>query len=505
MIAVIDFGSQYTHLICRRIRELGAPSEVFPYCDELPSGKKIDGIILSGSPAALGKTKAPLPADDIFARGAPILGICYGMQVIAKMLGGKIVSCSSREYGETKLNLLEKGALFRGFPASIKVWMSHFDRVGEVPGGFKVLARTRTVPVAAMGDASRKIYGLQFHPEVTHTEKGLKILDNFIKLCGAERSWKLGEWVENEIKRVKSEVGRGKVIMALSGGVDSTVASVIIKRAVGTSFYPIFVDHGLTRWKDLERINNVVSKKMGIKVRCVDAADRFIEALKGVRDPEKKRKIIGREFINVFQEEAAKIPGVTHLAQGTLYPDVIESACARSGAAPIKSHHNVGGLPESLNLKLVEPFRFLYKDEVRRIGLLEGVPEEIVHQHPFPGPGLAVRIIGEINRKRINILRKADQIMDEELKKAGLYYGLWQAFPVFLPVRSVGVMGDTRTYGNVIALRCVESKEAMTASWAPLPHSVLGAVSTRIVNEIKGINRVVYDITNKPPGTIEWE
>lgn len=502
MIIIIDFGSQYTHLICRRVREHGVKAEIYPYSKPVHLKDNIQGIILSGSFSSIADIDSLQPDKKIFSLNVPVLGICYGMQVMAEMLGGKVTRKDNREYGETKLKILEKNNLFSGFPSSIKVWMSHYDRVEKLPEGFTVLAHTKSIPIAAMGDKKRNLYGIQFHPEVFHTRMGNEVFSNFLfKICKAKKDWNLKKWIDYKIDEIRKEVGRGKVIMALSGGVDSSIASVLIKEAAGEHFYPIFVEHGLTRLKDKKRIREILIKKMGLKVKIVDCEERFLKALKGVKDPEKKRKIIGREFVKVFIEEADKISGITHLAQGTLYPDVIESA----KSSVIKTHHNVGGLPESLKLKLIEPFRLLYKDEVRIIGKQLGVPDEIINQHPFPGPGLAVRIIGTINKKKINIVRTADVIIEEELKKAGIYYKLWQAFAVFLPVKTVGVMGDMRTHENVIALRLVESKDAMTANWARIPHRVLSEISTRIVNEIKGINRVVYDITNKPPGTIEWE
>ncbi len=508
MIIIVDFGSQYTHLICRRIRDLGVKAEIYPYNARFPlDNSELSGIILSGSPASLGEEGHPVPPAAIFTIGKPVLGICYGMQVMAKMLGGKVGRKDNREYGEARLRILnsEKG-LFKRMPSNIKVWMSHYDRVEKLPSGFEVTGRTGSIPIAAMGDSKRKFFGIQFHPEVIHTEKGDDIFSNFLfNVCRAKKDWNLTKWIENAIDEIKKEVGRGKAMMALSGGVDSSIASVLIKKALGKKFYPVFVDHGLTRWKDRKKIDDILIGKMGQDVRVVECEERFLKSLKGVRDPEKKRKIIGREFVGVFTSEAKKLKGITHLAQGTLYPDIIESARAGTKSAVIKTHHNVGGLPKSLKLKLVEPFKSLYKDEVRVIGKKLGVPEEIINQHPFPGPGLGIRIIGAVNKKRIDILRKADVIVEEELKKAGIYYKLWQAFPVFLPVKTVGVMGDMRTHENVIALRLVESRDAMTANWAKVPHGVLSKMSTRIVNEIAGINRVVYDITNKPPGTIEWE
>lgn len=507
MIIIIDFGSQYTQLICRRVRESGVRSEIYPYNKPVPvKSAGVQGIILSGSPASLEGKGFPLPPKGIFKLGIPILGICYGLQVMVKMMGGEVGRGKAREYGETRTEIIDKSSLFFGMPSFIKTWMSHYDCVKKLPYGFSVLAKTGNMSVAAAGNKKMDLYGLQFHPEVIHTEMGEKIISNFLfRVCRCRKDWNLGKWIEDKVSEIKRDVGKGKVIMALSGGVDSSVASILIQKAIGSRFYPVYVEHGLTRWKDKEVIEKILVRKMGLGVRIVNAEEKFLSCLKGVRDPEMKRKIIGREFINIFMREAKKLPGVTHLAQGTLYPDVIESAGAGAGSARIKSHHNVGGIPKSFKLKLVEPLRWLFKDEVREIGKKLGIPGEIIRRHPFPGPGLGIRIIGAVNRRRIDALRRADMIVEEELKKAGIYYDLWQAFPVFLPVRTVGVMGDMRTYENVIALRLVESKDAMTANWAKVPHNVLSNISTRIVNEVPGINRVVCDITNKPPGTIEWE
>ncbi|MFC2092149.1 glutamine-hydrolyzing GMP synthase [Elusimicrobiota bacterium] len=507
MIIVIDFGSQYTHLICRRIRESGVSAEILSYTEKLPSDlDRVSGFVLSGSPASLWENNSPRPDPAVFGSGKPVLGICYGMQVMAAMLGGKVERKDNREYGEARLTVSHKGSLFNGLTESFRVWMSHYDRVSVLPAGFKTCACTRTIAIAGMSDEKRRLYGIQFHPEVAHTEYGRKILSNFIfRICRSPKNWDLSEWIELQVKSIRRSAGKGKVIMALSGGVDSGIASVLIKKALGKRFFPVFVDHGLTRIKDRKKIKDIFIDRLGLDVKIVDCEDVFLKALKGVRDPEKKRKIIGRLFIKVFMDEARRITGITHLVQGTLYPDVIESARAGTSSAVIKTHHNVGGLPSKMKLKLIEPFRMLYKDEVRDIGRKLGVPEAVINQHPFPGPGLGIRIIGAVNKKRIDILRKADVIIEEELKKAGLYYKLWQAFGVFLPVRTVGVMGDKRTHENVIALRFVRSVDAMTAQWARIPHKVLSDISTRIVNDVHGINRVVYDITNKPPGTIEWE
>lgn len=483
-------------------------SKIYSYGAAQPAKPKKDvkGVILSGSPSSLHRKNPPMPDRKLFNWNVPILGICYGMQAMAKLPGGEITRANKREYGETSLKILKKDSIFSGIPDTINVWMSHYDTVKKPPSGFTVLARTKNIPVAAMVDRKKNFYGLQFHPEVSHTQMGKKILSNFLfKVSKCSKDWNFSDWINSEIQRIKKEVSTGKVLMALSGGVDSSVASVLIQRALGKRFYPVFVDHGLTGAGDIRRIKDVLIKQMGLRVRMLNEGSRFLRCLKGVRSPEKKRKIIGREFINVFLEEARKISGITHLAQGTIYPDIIESAADGENSCKIKTHHNVGGLPASLKLKILEPLKMFYKDEVREIGRKLGIPEELIKQHPFPGPGFGIRIIGAVNKERVDILRKADEIITDELKKSGIYYNLWQAFAVFLPVKTVGVMGDKRTHKNVIAIRCTESKDAMTANWAHIPHSVLGKISTRIVNEINQINRVVYDLTNKPPGTIEWE
>ncbi len=510
MIAVFDFGSQYTWLISRRIREMGVKSEVFPYTDIKRILKKrndITGIILSGSPASIDEKNPPVIDKSILGFKKPVLGICYGMQMLTELLGGTVGPGDKREYGETKLFVKTGSKLFAGIKQKkFIVWMSHYDTVKKIPKGFKITSATDTIPAASVENVKRNIYMVQFHPEVSHSKNGTKILKNFVfNICKSKKDWDLSKLLKNKIKEIKEQVGDGKVIVALSGGVDSSVAAVMVERAIGNRLYPVFVDTGLIRYGDVERINNVLIRQMGINVKIVDAKKRFFKKLKNITNPERKRKIIGHEFIKVFEEESKKITGITHLVQGTLYPDVIESAGAGTKSVVIKSHHNVGGLPDKMKLELVEPLRDLFKDEVRKIGKKLGMPDDILYQHPFPGPGLAIRILGDVTEYRLNIVKEADRIVEEELKKAGVYYKLWQGFAVLLPIKTVGIMGDKRTYDNVIALRMVESTDAMTSNWAKVPHSVLGRISSRIVNEIDGVNRVVYDLTNKPPATIEWE
>ncbi len=506
MIAVIDFGSQYTQLIARRIRELGIYSEIFPPTiptDKIPPEAR--GIILSGGPASVHDEKAPRCSSQILQMGIPILGICYGMQLITHMLGGVVERSSKREYGYAELEVLDHSDIFKGLPKRFQVWMSHGDRILEMPPGFEAIARTANSPIAAFRNRERKIFGLQFHPEVAHTSHGTEILENFsVGICGAPRNWNMEDFVQKTIEEIRERVKDAKVICALSGGVDSSVVTVLMHRAIGDNLIPIFVDNGLLRKNEARNVLETM-KKLGVKVHFVDASERFLEALKGVTDPEKKRKIIGELFIRVFEEEAKKFQGVKFLAQGTLYPDVIESVSVWGPSATIKSHHNVGGLPERFDFELIEPLRFLFKDEVRKIGKILGIPDRIINRHPFPGPGLAIRVVGEVTKEKLDILREADAIVVEEIKGAGLYEKLWQAFAVLLPVKSVGVMGDERTYEYVIAVRAVESVDGMTADWAKLPYEVLQRISNRIINEVHGVNRVVYDISSKPPSTIEWE
>ena len=505
-IVVINFGSQYVQLIARRVRELNVYSEILPWDTPVEEIKKRNpkGIIFSGGPASVYAKDAPLPDRGIYELGIPILGICYGLQVLAHQLGGKVAPADKHEYGRATLKILNEDKLFKGLPKEFQVWMSHADKVVELPPGFEVLAVSDNAPYAAVADLRRDFYGVQFHPEVTHTQHGTDIIANFVfEVAKAEKNWFMEDFIGEQIRKIRETVGDKKVIAALSGGVDSTVAAVLTYKAIGDQLIPIFIDHGLLREGEREEVEKAL-KGLGLPLRVIDASDIFLERLKGVEDPEEKRKIIGHTFIEVFEREAKKYPDVEFLLQGTLYPDVIESAGVK-GAAKIKSHHNVGGLPERMNLKLLEPLRDLFKDEVRKLGKLLGIPDEILQRHPFPGPGLAIRILGPVTREDLNLLRKADKIFIEELKRWGLYNKVWQAFAVLLPVKTVGVMGDVRTYERVVALRAVDSSDGMTADWSRLPYDFLDHVMRRIINEVRGINRVVYDITSKPPGTIEWE
>lgn len=509
IVAIMDFGSQYTQLIARRVRECEVYCEFFDYDtpaeDLLKRGVK--AIILSGGPASVNDSRAPLPDPGIFRLGLPILGICYGMQLIGKMLGGKVGPSAAREYGHARLEVLDENTIFEGLGRHLAIWMSHGDHVLVPPAGFRVIGRTDNSPIAAVEDKERRIYGVQFHPEVVHTEKGTEIIRNFLfRAAGLKPTWTMGSFVRNTIDEIRKRVGDAKVICALSGGVDSSVLSVVLHRAIGERLVCIFVDNGLLRKGEAKRVIRTFRDLFEINLVHVDASRRFLDLLAGVEDPEEKRKIIGREFVRVFEEEAGKVGGARFLAQGTLYPDVIESRSPRGGpSATIKSHHNVGGLPEDLGLELLEPFRNLFKDEVRKVGEELGMPEEIVWRHPFPGPGLAVRIVGPVDDEKLAILREADAIVEEEVKRAGIYRELWQAFAVLLPVKSVGVMGDERTYEYVTAIRAVTSQDGMTADWAKLPYDLLGRISSRIINEVRGVNRVVFDVSSKPPSTIEWE
>ncbi len=508
-IIVLDFGSQYNMNIARRVREAQVYCELLPHDTPWEKIAPLNpkGFILSGGPASVYEKNAPLAPAYVYESGLPVLGICYGMQVVAKQLGGQVTPGTRREYGHAVLHLSDMDSpLFAGLPESTTVWMSHGDKIEEMPPGFKALAYTENSPYAVIGN-SKNIFGLQFHPEVAHTPEGKTILRNFVyKVCGCKGNWTIGHFVSESMERIREQVGNGRVINALSGGVDSSVVATLIHRAIGDQLTCIFVNNGLLRREEVERNLKVFKNNLGMNIIYVDATDRFLDRLKGVTDPEEKRKIIGEEFIRVFEDEASKIGRVDFLAQGTLYPDVIESVSSVSTvSAKIKSHHNVGGLPAQMTLKLLEPLRLLFKDEVRQVGAELGLPEEMVWRQPFPGPGLAIRCIGEVTKEKLEILRSADFILMNEIKKAKLYRQLWQSFMVLTDVRSVGVMGDFRTYGYLAAIRAVTSEDAMTADWARLPYDLLARISNRIVNEVDGINRVVYDITSKPPSTIEWE
>jgi GMP synthase (glutamine-hydrolysing) len=508
-IAILDFGSQYTQLIARRVRESNVYCEILPYNVSLESliSRRPKGVILSGGPASVYDSDAPKPSFDLTDEiNCPILGICYGFQIIAAALGGEVVPSESREYGYARLFVEDpKSLLFQGLPAEMDVWMSHGDHVTKVPHGFKVIAKTEDA-LNAFEDLSGRIFGVQFHPEVEHTPFGRQIIQHFlVRACKIKADWSPRAIITEQVEKIRVAVGDSKVICGLSGGVDSTVAAAIVQEAIGQQQTCIFVNTGLLREAEFETTLNLFESKMRLNVVGVNEEERFLKALRGVTDPEEKRRIIGKTFIEVFEKEGRNIGGVNHLVQGTLYPDVIESVAVRGPSSVIKSHHNVGGLPERMSLKLIEPLREIFKDEVRLIGRELNVPEEFLKRHPFPGPGFAVRIIGEVNPESLSIVRRADQIISEELQAASLYDSVWQAFPVLLPVSTVGVMGDFRTYERVLAIRAVTSVDGMTADWARLPHDVLNRLASRLVSEVKGVNRVVFDISSKPPSTIEWE
>ena len=507
-ILILDFGSQYTQLIARRVRELGVYSEIKPYNFSIENIKKLapKGIILSGGPASVYNKNAPLISRDIFELGIPILGICYGLQLICFLFNGKVAKADQREYGNALLEISSTDPLLKNLPRHLKVWMSHGDLIKKLPQNFFVLGHTTNSPFGLIKHKTKKIYGLQFHPEVAHTEQGDKIINNFIYLvANCKGEWSPQSFIKHSIASIKKIVGEQKVICGLSGGIDSSVAAVVVKKAIGKKLTCIFVDNGLLRDGEALSIKNTFQKYFDLNFNYIDASEQFLTRLKNVIDPEQKRKIIGDEFIRTFEHAAKKIKNVNYLVQGTLYPDVIESVSVKGPSAVIKSHHNVGGLPKNMNLKLIEPLRELFKDEVREVGRKLGLPEKILGRHPFPGPGLAVRIIGNISLDRLRLLRQADKIFVDELINNGWYKKVWQAFAVLLPINTVGVMGDERTYESVVALRAVTSEDAMTADWAQLPPELLGKVANRIINEIKGVNRVVYDISSKPPSTIEWE
>ena len=509
MILIIDFGSQYNQLIARRVRENHVYCQIEPPSMSIEAIRTLqpEGIILSGGPASIYSKGSPRVDRGIFNLGIPVLGICYGLQYMVDSLGGKVIGSTKREYGFAELSVKKQKGIFSGVDKKTQCWMSHGDSIGTLPEGFTIAASTSSTPIAATEDIQRHFYGLQFHPEVAHTQAGKKMLANFLfNICHCKKSWSMKSFVVQAVEEIRQQVGSGKVMLGLSGGVDSSVTAVLLHKAIGKQLTCVFVDNGVLRAGEAERVINMFKKHLHINLRFARAGKLFLKKLKGVTDPEKKRKIIGRTFIEVFDSEARKIKNVKFLAQGTLYPDLIESHSAFGGpSAVIKSHHNVGGLPKTMKLKLVEPLKHLFKDEVRILGKELGLADDVVWRQPFPGPGLAIRIIGDVTAQRLSVLRKADTILIEEIRAANLYYKLWQSFTIMLPLKSVGIMGDQRTYENIVAIRAVTSDDAMTADCARLPQDLLARVSTRIINEVHGINRVVYDISSKPPSTIEWE
>lgn len=508
-ILVLDFGSQYSQLIARRIRECKVYSRIVPFSTSVEEirAEAPAGIILSGGPASVYQEHAPKCDPEIFNLGIPVLGICYGLQLTVMTLGGNVARGNAREYGKAEIEITGESPLLKGLPSPLQVWMSHGDKVTALPDGFIATAKTGNTEFAAIRHTEKQIYGIQFHPEVVHTHRGTELIRNFaMEICGCTGSWTMESFIERSIREIRETTKGQKVILGLSGGVDSSVAAALIHKAIGDNLTCIFVNNGLLRKNEAERVQDLFAGSFRMKLVYVDATRRFLDKLVGASEPEQKRKIIGHEFVSVFDDAAMQIKDVRFLAQGTTYPDVIESVPIDGNpSAMIKSHHNVGGLPEKMNLKLLEPLSRLFKDEVREVGKKLGLPEEMVLRQPFPGPGLAVRMLGCVNQKDLDTLREADAIIVDEMKKAGLYYNIWQAFAVFIPVKTVGVMGDERTYDNVIAVRAVESRDGMTADWVHLPYELMERISTRIINEVNGINRVVYDITSKPPGTIEWE